>query len=103
MVDYFANDIFTIKPDAAIAMPPGSVILEAYPEGKRAFHSLKGGGWYETDFKKDNQRNLAGDESGTPKKDTTDKKDKKPADKGKSKDAKSTSAPKSGSSGAKAD
>lgn len=22
---------------------------------------LKGGGWYETDFKKDNQRNLAGD------------------------------------------
>jgi len=64
---------------------------------------LKGGGWYETDFKKDNQRNLAGDESGTAKKDTTDKKDKKPADTGKAKDAKSTTAPKSGSSGAKAD
>ena len=31
---------------------------------------LKGGGWYETDFKKDNQRNLAGDDSGTSKKDT---------------------------------
>ncbi|MFO7762831.1 MAG: zinc ribbon domain-containing protein [Wenzhouxiangellaceae bacterium] len=25
---------------------------------------LKGGGWYETDFKKDGKRNLAGDESG---------------------------------------
>lgn len=28
---------------------------------------LKGGGWYETDFKKDNQRNLAGDRSDTSK------------------------------------
>ena len=25
---------------------------------------LKGGGWYETDFKKDNKRNLAGEASG---------------------------------------
>ncbi len=25
---------------------------------------LKGGGWYETDFKKDNKRNLAGDSDG---------------------------------------
>ena len=33
---------------------------------------LKGGGWYETDFKKDNQRNLAGDK----------KTDSKPAAKG---------------------
>ncbi|MGI9270871.1 MAG: FmdB family zinc ribbon protein [Woeseiaceae bacterium] len=38
---------------------------------------LKGEGWYETDFKKDNQRNIAGDKA--PKKDKTaiDKKEKK--------------------------
>ena len=27
---------------------------------------LKGGGWYETDFKKDNKRNLAGDSDAGP-------------------------------------
>ena len=36
---------------------------------------LKGGGWYETDFKKDNQRNLAD----ADKKKAADKKDDKPA------------------------
>ena len=36
---------------------------------------LKGSGWYETDFKKDKQRNLADG----PKKDTAGKKDDKPA------------------------
>jgi len=30
---------------------------------------LKGGGWYETDFKKDNKRNLAGDGNKEGKKD----------------------------------
>jgi putative FmdB family regulatory protein len=39
---------------------------------------LKGSGWYETDFKKDNQRNLAGDPA---KKDAKDGKDSKTADK----------------------
>ncbi len=58
---------------------------------------LKGGGWYETDFKKDNQRNLAGDASDKSNKDKTDKKDKKPADTNKATDGKSAS------SGAKAD
>ena len=40
---------------------------------------LKGQGWYETDFKKDNQRNLAGDKAADekPKKDKQDKSDKK--------------------------
>jgi putative FmdB family regulatory protein len=38
---------------------------------------LKGSGWYETDFKKDNQRNLHGEKEAT-KKDTS-KKDDKPA------------------------
>ena len=46
---------------------------------------LKGQGWYETDFKKDNQRNLAASDSEKPKsedKKAADKsKDTKPADK----------------------
>ena len=64
---------------------------------------LKGGGWYETDFKKDKQRNLAGDSAGVAKKETPDGKDKKSADTGQASAAKSDGAPKSGSSGAKAD
>ena len=40
---------------------------------------LKGEGWYETDFKKDNQRNLHGDKEDKPKK------DKESGDKGKEK------------------
>ena len=39
---------------------------------------LKGKGWYETDFKKDNQRNLAGDkDAAKPGKKDGDKADKK--------------------------
>ena len=40
---------------------------------------LKGNGWYETDFKKDNQRNLAGDKEAAKKSDKPDtgKADKK--------------------------
>ena len=45
MVDHFCTELFSENPDAAIAMTPASVILEAYPEGKRAFHNLKDGGW----------------------------------------------------------
>ena len=61
---------------------------------------LKGSGWYETDFKKDNQRNLAGDASDKPKKEKkekNDKKDKKSADTGQS------AGKKPASSGAKSD
>ncbi len=72
---------------------------------------LKGGGWYETDFKKDNQRNLAGDAGKKDKKDEQgetgkkDKKDKKSSDSSKPAAGKSAAgtASKSGSSGAKAD
>ena len=45
MVDHFCKELFVLKPDAAIAMTPAQVILDAYPEGKRAFHNLKDGGW----------------------------------------------------------
>lgn len=40
---------------------------------------LKGGGWYETDFKKDNQRNLVSD---SPPEKAGDKASDKPADSG---------------------
>ncbi len=33
---------------------------------------LKGGGWYETDFKKSGQKNLAGDTKGNPSKSSQD-------------------------------
>ena len=45
MVDYFCKELFAANPDAAVGMTPSSVILDAYPEGKRAFYNLKGGGW----------------------------------------------------------
>ncbi len=54
---------------------------------------LKGSGWYETDFKKDNQRNLAASDSEKPKTDKpkADKADKKPkADKSSGGDSKAS-------------
>ena len=45
MVDHFCNDIFSSTIDTAVAMTPSHVILDAYPDGKRAFHELKGSGW----------------------------------------------------------
>ena len=41
---------------------------------------LKGQGWYETDFKKDNQRNIAGDNEPAKKDDKSDKKADKNTD-----------------------
>ena len=49
---------------------------------------LKGGGWYETDFKDKNKRNLAGD-GGKPDSGGADKKPDKPKD---AKDAKASKA-----------
>lgn len=45
MIDHFCTEIFSEPVDTAIAMTPSNVILEAYPDGKRAFHELKGSGW----------------------------------------------------------
>jgi putative FmdB family regulatory protein len=70
------------------------------PELKRQLSAprfrLKGQGWYETDFKKDNQRNLAGDAKTDSKTDgkadkKTDKKTEKKADKKASKPSKPAS------------
>ena len=67
---------------------------------------LKGKGWYETDFKKDNQRNLAGDKDaakpGKKDGDKADKKtekkvDKKPDKKSETKSASNSSSKSSGS------
>ncbi len=49
---------------------------------------LKGKGWYETDFKKDNQRNLAGDKE--PSKATSKPAKDKSGDKAKSKTSSDT-------------
>jgi len=45
MIDHFCKEMFAGNPDAAIAMTPTTVILDAYPEGKRAFYYIKGGNW----------------------------------------------------------
>ncbi len=45
MFDHFCAEILAKKPDAAVGMTPAATILEAYPDGKRAFHELKDGGW----------------------------------------------------------
>jgi putative FmdB family regulatory protein len=42
---------------------------------------LKGEGWYETDFKKENRRNVLSGDSETPKKDKAEAKSDKAADK----------------------
>lgn len=45
MIQHFCAELQRLKPDVAAGMTPASVILEAYPDGKRAFHDLKDGGW----------------------------------------------------------
>lgn len=45
MVDYFCEEALKKENDAAVAMTPADVILKAYPDGKRAFHDLRDGGW----------------------------------------------------------
>ena len=45
MVDYFAKAVLDGSMDAAVGMTPAETILAAYPDGKRAFHELKDGGW----------------------------------------------------------
>lgn len=56
---------------------------------------LKGGGWYETDFKKDKRRNVAGEGEGK----SSEKSDAKPDTKADSKSGKTTGSDKSTGSG----
>lgn len=43
--DHFCREVLNGDMDAAVGMTPASTILEAYPDGKRAFHELRDGGW----------------------------------------------------------
>lgn len=45
MFDHFCAEVLASGAEVAVAMTPASTILEAYPDGKRAFHELKDGGW----------------------------------------------------------
>ncbi|WP_298307088.1 nucleotidyltransferase family protein [uncultured Erythrobacter sp.] len=45
MFDHFCSKTLASGAEVAVAMTPASTILEAYPDGKRAFHELKDGGW----------------------------------------------------------
>lgn len=45
MIDHFCSELAAGGADAAVGMTPADVILAAYPDGKRAFHNLKDGGW----------------------------------------------------------
>jgi len=45
MLQHFCTELQDKQPDVAVAMTPADVILKAYPDGKRAFHNLKDGGW----------------------------------------------------------
>ncbi|GHF11858.1 hypothetical protein GCM10017044_02140 [Kordiimonas sediminis] len=45
IINYFTDALAKSAPDIGVAMTPADVILNAYPDGKRAFHTLKDGGW----------------------------------------------------------
>ncbi len=45
MIDHFCGVFLPTDNDVMVAMTPADVILKAYPDGKRAFHELKDGGW----------------------------------------------------------
>lgn len=45
MFDHFCTEMLGSGAQIAVAMTPAATILEAYPDGKRAFHELKDGGW----------------------------------------------------------
>lgn len=45
MFDHFCQAILSKPLDGAVAMTPAATILASYPDGKRAFHELKDGGW----------------------------------------------------------
>ncbi len=63
---------------------------------------LKGKGWYETDFKKDNQRNIAGEKVDKKADKKVDKKSDKKSESGSASKSSSKSSPKSSGSKASA-
>ena len=45
MVAYFCDSLDTIEEDAALGLTPADVLLAKYPEGNRAFHRFRDGGY----------------------------------------------------------
>lgn len=45
MFDHFCGETLASGAEVAVAMTTADTILKAYPDGKRAFHELKDGGW----------------------------------------------------------
>lgn len=45
MVRYFCNELDHVREDAALALTPAANVLEKYPEGNRAFHRFRDGGY----------------------------------------------------------
>ncbi|MEM1196208.1 MAG: hypothetical protein AAGH57_08905 [Pseudomonadota bacterium] len=44
-IDHFCADFLASEGDGFAGFTPAQTILDAYPDGKRAFHELKDGGW----------------------------------------------------------
>ncbi|MEM7781353.1 MAG: NTP transferase domain-containing protein [Pseudomonadota bacterium] len=44
-IDHFCEQLAVSEGDAFAGFTPAQTILDAYPDGKRAFHELKDGGW----------------------------------------------------------
>lgn len=44
-IDHFCNEFLATEGDGLAGFTPAQTILDAYPDGKRAFHELKDGGW----------------------------------------------------------
>lgn len=44
-VDHFCEGFLASDTDGSAGFTPAQTILDAYPDGKRAFHELKDGGW----------------------------------------------------------
>ena len=65
--------------DAALADCPECGKAELQKLVSAAGFRLKGGGWYETDFKSGSKKNLAGDKSASKKSAASGNSDKKPA------------------------
>lgn len=45
MIEHFCRESQAAQCDAGIGMTPAQMVLDAYPEGMRAFHNLKDEGW----------------------------------------------------------
>ncbi len=44
-IDHFCTELHATEGDGFAGFTPAQTILDAYPDGKRAFHELKDGGW----------------------------------------------------------